>query len=95
MPSSVSSRNGWPPPFAVPTDQEHQMTITDDGALSSELIDARIAELGDRRGRDRRPHPLIHQSEPDVVETVKWRRPSNPGGVPMWELDGLDEQAFG
>jgi hypothetical protein len=32
---------------------------------------------------------LIRQAEPDVVEAVKWRKPSNPGGVPVCELDGI------
>jgi hypothetical protein len=47
-------------------------------------------ELGDWRGETlARVRALIHQAEPDVVETVKWRKPSNPGGVPVWELDGI------
>jgi hypothetical protein len=66
------------------------MTNTDDGASPSELIDARISELGDWRGETlSRVRALIHQAEPDVVESVKWRKPSNPGGVPVWELDGI------
>jgi hypothetical protein len=32
---------------------------------------------------------LIHAADPDVVETVKWRKPSNPAGVPVWEHDGI------
>lgn len=47
-------------------------------------------ELGDRRERTlARVRGLIRQAEPDVVETVKWRKPSNPDGVPVWELDGI------
>ena len=66
------------------------MTSSDDGAGPSDLIDARIAELGDWRGETlARIRALIHEAEPDVVETVKWRKPSNPGGVPVWELDGI------
>jgi hypothetical protein len=66
------------------------MTSTDDGASPSELIDATIAKLGDWRGETlARVRALIHQAEPDVVETVKWRKPSNPSGVPVWELDGI------
>jgi hypothetical protein len=57
---------------------------------AAELIDARIAELGDWRGETLAlVRALIHDAEPDVVETVKWRKPSNPGGVPVWELDGI------
>jgi hypothetical protein len=77
------------PPFAD-ADQEDQMTTTDDGASPSALIDAAIAKLGDWRGETlARVRALIHQAEPDVVETVKWRKPSNPDGVPVWELDGI------
>ncbi|GAA2427198.1 DUF1801 domain-containing protein [Mycolicibacterium llatzerense] len=32
---------------------------------------------------------LIKQAEPDVVEESKWRKPSNPDGVPTFSLDGL------
>lgn len=32
---------------------------------------------------------LIQQADPQIVETVKWRKPSNPGGVPVWELGGI------
>jgi hypothetical protein len=66
------------------------MTNIDGGASPSELIDATIARLGDWRGETlARVRALIHEAEPDVVETVKWRKPSNPGGVPVWELDGI------
>ncbi len=37
-------------------------------------------------GRIRR---LIQEADPEVVETVKWRKPSNPAGVPVWEHDGI------
>jgi hypothetical protein len=48
-------------------------------------IDATIKELGDWRGQTlARVRMLIKQAEPDVVEEVKWRKPSNPGGVPVW-----------
>ena len=32
---------------------------------------------------------LIREADPDIVEDVKWRKPSNPAGVPVWEHDGL------
>jgi len=32
---------------------------------------------------------LIGQADPDAIETVKWRKPSNPDGVPVWEHDGI------
>ena len=36
-----------------------------------------------------RVRKIIKQADPAVVETVKWRKPSNPAGVPVWEHDGL------
>ena len=32
---------------------------------------------------------LIKQADPDVVEEVKWRKPSNPSGVPVWSDQGM------
>ena len=32
---------------------------------------------------------LIHEADPEVVEEVKWRKPSNPAGVPVWSDDGM------
>ncbi|HEX2764725.1 MAG TPA: DUF1801 domain-containing protein, partial [Allosphingosinicella sp.] len=56
----------------------------------SDPIAAKIAELGDWRGEAlRQVRALIRAADPDVVEAVKWRKPSNPGGVPVWEHDGL------
>jgi len=36
-----------------------------------------------------RMRKLIREADPDVVEDVKWRKPSNPAGVPVWEHAGL------
>jgi hypothetical protein len=60
-------------------------------ASPSELIDARIAALGDWRGETlARVRKLIKEADPDVVEEVKWRKPSNAMlGVPVWEHDGI------
>ena len=56
----------------------------------SALIDARIAALGDWRGEAlARVRALIRQADPEVVETVKWRKPSSPLGVPVWEHEGI------
>jgi hypothetical protein len=50
----------------------------------SELIDARIADLGDWRGETlSRMRRLIHEEDPDVVEEWKWK------GTPIWEHDGI------
>lgn len=56
----------------------------------SELIDAKIASLSDWRGATLdRLRALIHEADPEVAETVKWRKPSNPLGVPVWEDGGI------
>jgi hypothetical protein len=56
----------------------------------SRLIDARIEELGDWRGETlAEVRRLINQADPEVVEEVKWRKPSSPAGVPTWSHDGL------
>lgn len=55
----------------------------------SQLIDARIEELDDWRGETlSRMRSLIKEADPDVVEEVKWRKPTNPNGVPVWTHDG-------
>ena len=56
----------------------------------SQLIGARIRELGDWRGKTlSQIRALIKQADPEVVEEIKWRRPSNPAGVPVWSHDGI------
>lgn len=56
----------------------------------SGLIDAKIASLGDWRGATLAAlRALIREADPDVVEAVKWRKPTNPGGVPTWEHAGV------
>jgi hypothetical protein len=66
-------------------------TTEDGGASPSRLIDARIKELGDWRGETlARVRSLIRQADPEVVEAVKWRKPSNSMlGVPVWENGGI------
>lgn len=56
----------------------------------SKLIDAQINGLTDWRGEAlSRVRHLIKQADPEVVEEVKWRKPSNPMGVPVWSHDGI------
>ncbi|MEO6359571.1 MAG: DUF1801 domain-containing protein [Sphingomicrobium sp.] len=50
----------------------------------------KITSLTDWRGETlARIRKLIHAADPDVVEEVKWRKPSNPGGVPTWSHGGI------
>ena len=56
----------------------------------SQLIDAKIAAMADWRGAMlAKVRRLIREADPEVVEEVKWRKPSNPGGVPTWSHAGL------
>jgi hypothetical protein len=54
----------------------------------SELIDARIKELGDWRGETlAKVRQLIKEADPEVVEEWKWVKPTNPG-TPVWSHNG-------
>ena len=56
----------------------------------SQEIDAKLAGLGDWRGAAlSHLRGLIHAAVPDVVETVKWKKATNPLGVPVWEKGGI------
>jgi hypothetical protein len=60
-----------------------------EGESVAERIDQRIAELGDWRGETlRRMRKLIKEADPDVVEELKWVKPTNPG-TPTWSHDGI------
>ena len=61
-----------------------------EGHSPSRLIDARIKALDDWRGEAlARIRKLIKEADPEVGEEVKWRKPSNPLGVPVWERAGI------
>jgi len=56
----------------------------------SEAIDEKLRSMSDWRGAMlAKLRRLIREADPEVVETVKWRKPSNPSGVPVWEHDGI------
>lgn len=63
----------------------------DQTEAASALIDARIRELADWRGEAlSRVRRLVEQAVPEVVEEVKWRKPSNSMlGVPVWSHRGM------
>jgi hypothetical protein len=64
--------------------KQAKKSATSKGASPSRLIDARIKELGDWRGKMlAHVRALIKQVDPDVVEEWKWR------GVPVWYCDGM------
>jgi hypothetical protein len=56
----------------------------------AETFEAIIAGLGDWRGELlTRLRALIREAEPEVLEEIKWRKPSSPLGVPTWSCDGI------
>jgi len=60
------------------------------GRSAGRLIDARIKELSDWRGETlARVRILIKQADPEAVEELKWVKPTNPGGVPLWSHAGM------
>jgi hypothetical protein len=57
---------------------------------ASRQIDAIIQESDDWRGKKlSRLRILIKKSDPDIIEEVKWKKPSNPMGVPVWSHNGI------
>ena len=60
------------------------------GKFPSQQIDAIIKESGDWRGKKLlQLRVLIKKADSAVVEEVKWKKPSNPMGVPVWSHDGI------
>lgn len=56
----------------------------------SKLIDVMIAKTPDWRGETlARLRRIIHAADAEITEEVKWKRPSNPMGAPVWEHDGI------
>jgi hypothetical protein len=75
---------------AKPQKTKPQKTKPQKGRSPAQAIDARIKSLGDWRGKKlARARAIIKQADPDVVEEVKWRKPSNPLGVAVWEHAGI------
>lgn len=65
------------------------MTKADDDSASAR-IDKTIAAFGDWRGETLgRVRKLMREADPDVIEEVKWVKPSNPAGVPTWSHNGI------
>jgi len=57
---------------------------------ASRLIDRKIASLGDWRGDTlARMRALILAADPEMIEEVKWVKPTNPAGVPVWSHGGI------
>lgn len=81
-----AERTGAPLTYGITLEVDKAMTKanTADNKPASELIDERIADLGDWRGATlRRMRELIKEADPDVVEEWKWM------GTPVWSHDGI------
>ena len=62
--------------------------MANDQTNASELIDKRIRELGDWRGKTlSKVRGIIKEADPDIVEEWKWVKPTNPG-TPVWAHNG-------
>ena len=61
-----------------------------EGRSAAQQIDAIIKTAADWRGpKLAQLRAIIQQADPDVVEEVKWKKPSRPQGVPVWSHDGI------
>ena len=68
----------------------HDDSDAKEGDGAAARIDQTIAELGDWRGETlARMRKLIKEADRDVVEEVKWVKPSTPAGIPTWSHDGI------
>jgi len=70
------------------------MTIRKDPSpeekISLQQINTIIMKLTDWRGeRLAQIRAFIKDADPDVIEEVKWKKPSNPDGIPVWSHDGI------
>ena len=65
------------------------MKDTDPTEHASALIDQKIKELGDWRGKIfAKVREIIHKADPEIVEEWKWVKPTNPG-TPVWSHGGI------
>jgi hypothetical protein len=57
---------------------------------TQEEVTTLIAKFTDWRGK-KMSHirSLINQADPNIIEEVKWKKPSNPDGIPVWSHNGM------
>ncbi len=62
----------------------------EDATIASQPVDAKIASIGGWRGAMlARIRKLIHEADAEIAEEIKWRKPTNPSGVPVWSHAGI------
>jgi hypothetical protein len=65
------------------------MKNTSSVASAASMIDNKIKQLGDWRGKTlAKVREIVHAADPDIVEEWKWVKPTNPG-TPVWSHDGI------
>lgn len=60
-----------------------------DASASRQIDDIVRKTAGWRGERLRQLRALVRSADPDVIEEVKWKKPSRPEGVPVWSHDGI------
>lgn len=65
------------------------MKGTNSGKPAPKKIDQSIKELDDWRSKTlAKVRKLIKEADPKIVEELKWKKPTNPEGVPVWSRNG-------
>jgi hypothetical protein len=66
------------------------MTEADPAGSATQQIDAIIGQSGDWRGETlSRLREIVLSADAEIVEEVKWKKPSRPEGVPVWSHGGI------
>jgi hypothetical protein len=86
--SKASAKVATIPPNA--TEKKHKSSSKEGKGNDSLQTDVRSKKPNDWRGEMlARIRTLIQQADPEAIEEVKWRKPSNPAGVPVWSHGGI------
>ena len=86
-PSESANKSKTPLKAGATAKQDTKATTAN---AASRLIDERIRSLGGWRAESlAEVRRLIHEADREIVEEIKWVKPSNPGGVPVWSHAGI------
>src|SRR3989442_13648163 len=77
-------------PFGPLGAKQPKQSVAMSDASASQQIDDIVRRMAGWRGeRLSQMRALIRGADPDVIEEVKWKKPSRPEGVPVWSHDGI------